>query len=117
MVEVCWLAQFAPAVSCRGPVVRCHLVPKQTIRREVWNQREALRPLLVQLGKVFPSTLRLLQGDPRCWRLGCEIHHHMLDSSRKLRIPRERLPRETEAFCSDYGLLWWLDREYGELAA
>jgi hypothetical protein len=40
----------------------------------------------------------------------------MLDASRSLRVPRYRLPPGLEEFCSELGLGWWLDREYGPLS-
>jgi hypothetical protein len=39
----------------------------------------------------------------------------MLDQSRTLRIPRDMLPPAVEEFAAEYGLLWWVEREYGPL--
>jgi hypothetical protein len=41
-------------------------------------------------------------------------HHGLLDTSRKLKIPRERLPAGVEEMAAELDLAWWLDREYGE---
>jgi hypothetical protein len=97
----CWFASLPGAGPCDGRLVRCHLIPKQTIVREV-------RP-----GGVRAS------WDDRVWVWGCggptglSGPHGMLDSSRTLRIPRARLPPSVESFAVDHGLGWWLDREYG----
>jgi hypothetical protein len=40
-------------------------------------------------------------------------HHGMLDTSRKIRLPRAVLPARLESFAEEHELLWWLDREYG----
>lgn len=117
----CFLATLPGAGPCDGRLVRCHLIPRQILRREVWAQREALRPPAEASGRVFPSRLRELCWDTRCWVYGCGGltgmggHHGQLDHSRTLRIPRVLLPAGLEEFAMDYGLSWWLDREYGLL--
>lgn len=94
----CWLAQFSEK-PCDGRLRRCHLIPKQVIKREA----------------------QLSVWDARSWVWGCGGptgvggHHGMLDSSRTLRIPRDRLPAGLEEFAAELGLSWWLDRTYGEL--
>jgi len=97
----CWLAQFTP-VPCNGKLRKCHLIPRQVIRREVGDI------------DVY---------DERTWvwgcggLTGCAGHHGMLDYSRTLRIPREKLPAKVERFAVEHGLGWWLDREYGPSGA
>jgi hypothetical protein len=106
-LEGCWLQAngVLPATqpelhACDGRAVHsCHLVPKQILKREAKRLE-------------IPKT-RLLQ-DPRLQRRGCRKHHHLLDVARKLRIPRHRLPAETEEAAREYGLTAWLTREYGE---
>lgn len=96
----CWFARLPGASACDGRLVRCHLIPRQTIRREV--SRSAVL-------------------DIRTWVWGCGGpmgvggHHGMLDYSRTLRIPRNRLPAQVEEFAAEHGLTWWLDRTYGPL--
>ncbi len=91
----CFLAKFAPETPCEGRLVRCHLIAKQTLRKEA------------------------LPGSYRTWVWGCggimgnAGHHGMLDHSRTLRVPREALPADVEEFAADHGLGWYLDREYG----
>lgn len=95
----CWFADLPGAGPCDGVLRKCHLIPKQKIKREV--------------GKAA-------MWDERVWVWGCGGptgiggHHGMLDYSRKLRVPRDRLPEAVEAFAEQHGLGWWLDREYGE---
>jgi hypothetical protein len=100
----CFLAQFSDK-PCEGRLIRAHLIPKQVIRREL------------RIGYAWT----VVADDPRCWcwacggALGPSGHHGMLDYSRTLRIPREALPVGLEEFAAEYGLLWWLEREYGPL--
>jgi hypothetical protein len=92
----CWLAQFS-ATPCDGPLVRCHLIPRQLLTRE---------------GHAG------LIDDRRTWVPGCGGptgiggHHGELDTSRKLRIPLWRIPTETLLLLEEIGLGWWLEREY-----
>ena len=44
--------------------------------------------------------------------MGNAGHHGMLDASRTLRVPRDRIPAGTEHLAAELGLTWWLDREY-----
>lgn len=102
----CYLRAFT-AEPCRGRLQRAHLVKQQTLRREVWNTR-------YRRGFELPL-LRTFLGWPCWWVWACEHHHYMLDKSRKLRVPRHKLPPALEAAAAEYELGWWLDREYGEL--
>lgn len=103
----CWLA--ANAVHERGPMPPCdgrlrevHLIPKALLKRE---------------------GLEEFARDPRgfVWACGGIMgeggHHGMLDTSRKLRIPRSELPAAIETMAAELGLTWWLTRTYGELEA
>lgn len=101
----CWLAkngvhERGAMPPCDGRLRKCHLIAKQEMRR----RKMALRD----------------QWDPRVWVWGCGGvagnggHHGMLDHSRTLRIPRDRLPPALEEFARDHDLVWWLTREYGE---
>jgi len=100
---MCFLGLFGrlehddPMPACDGRLVRCHLIPKQTIRGaggDVW--------------------------DRRAWVWGCGGptgvggHHGMLDQSRKLRLPRSAIPAGVEELALELGLCWWLDETYGE---
>lgn len=101
-IEICWFATFGFMENgdrippCDGRLVRCHLIPKQIIRRA--------------RGKVW---------DDRAWVWACggpignAGHHGMLDTSKTLRLPRVAIPDETEEFAAELGLEWWLDRTYG----
>lgn len=94
----CWFAELPGAGECDGKLRKCHLIPAQTIKREV--------------GKAHV-------WDPRVWvwgcggPMGCSGHHGMLDYSRTLRVPRAMLPPAVEAFAAEFEIDWWLDREYG----
>lgn len=97
----CFLAQFSD-VPCEGRMERAHLLRLQTLRRE-------LRKL-----DLPADELLALLWSPAVWRPGCTLHHGLLDKARRLRIPRDAIPADTEAFADTYGLAWWLAREYGE---
>jgi hypothetical protein len=120
---VCLLARFAPDVPCDGQLVRCHLISKQVLRREVWPRRAELAEAWEQYGwGSFPRSLRELCEMPATWvpgcggLCGCDGHHGMLDRSRKLRIPFEELPSGTVRFAEWLGLMPWLEREYRQIA-
>lgn len=105
----CWFVQIPGAGSCDGALVRCHLLPKQLLRRRFPHGFQG-------------RSLAQLQADPRSWVWGCGGtmgdggHHGRLDTSRKLKIPRVMLPAGVEEMAAELALTWWLDREYGELA-
>lgn len=94
--RVCFLRQFSDTL-CRGRLVRAHLIPRQTLSREL-NASD----------KVI--------ADPRGWVWACggptgaQGHHGELDYSRTLRVPVECLPREFVEWVQELGLGWWLDR-------
>jgi hypothetical protein len=96
--KCCWFASLPGAGECDGKLRKCHLIRRQVIRREA--------------GPMF-------EWDPRVWVWGCGGitgiggHHGMLDYSRRLRVPRDRLPATVEEFAVEVGLEWWLEREYG----
>ena len=102
-LRVCWLGAFGRMElgdlmpPCEGELVRCHLIPRPVLRRHGLNE--------------------LVAGS---WVWGCGGitgtggHHGMLDASRMLRLPRSALPAATEELALRAGLLWYLDREYGD---
>lgn len=104
----CWFAKV-DARACSGRLERCHLLSKQTIRREVWQSRKW------KTSGLLPATFFDLVWDRRVWVPGCSGHHYLLDQSKKLTIPRESLPDGVEAYAEQWELAWWLTREYGEI--
>ncbi len=118
MAPRCFFEGWPGAGACDGRLVRAHLIPKQLIRREVVTARTASSgrwPVTVDQR----AELARILWDERAWvpmcggRVGLSGHHGMLDQSRTLRIPRDRLPAVLEEFAAEFGLVWWLDREYG----
>lgn len=102
-VPICFFAAFgvmedgSPMPPCDGELVKCHLIARQLLRREgapPWD------------GRVWVWAC----GGP----MGNGGHHGMLDHTRTLKLPRSAIPEHTEAFAMEYGLTWWLTREYGE---
>ena len=106
--RTCFLRPFAET-ECAGKLQRCHLVKEQVIRREVWDRR-------LRIGLPSGITKTALLKDPRWSVWGCVRHHWELDKSRRLRIPRYRLPPELEEAAAEYGILWAVEREYGCLS-
>ena len=95
MLADCFLARFAPQVPCDGPTDFCHLIPKQVLKREIATDD--------------PDVI----WHPSTYVPGCRRHHNMLDVERTLKIPRSELPWKMIAFCEAFGLMWWVEREYG----
>lgn len=101
-IQVCWLGTFGvlefrdPMTACEGELVRCHLIPRQVLKKAGADV-----------------------NDPRSWVWGCGGptgiggHHGMLDHSKQLRLPRASLPSGIEELAYEVGLTWWLTREYG----
>ena len=110
----CWLAEHGVHESgemppCSGRLVRCHLLPRQVLKKVDIDGTEFDRP---------DWSVDALIDDPRTWVWGCGGvignggHHGMLDQSRKLRIPFEELPLPMVRLAVALGLGWFLDREY-----
>jgi hypothetical protein len=99
-VDKCWLAQFTDT-PCDGALVRAHLIKRQVLVKEI------------------PLRANDAIADPRSWVPACGGpmgnggHHGMLDHSRTLRIPIDKLPPGLWELCSEHGLEWWLQLTYG----
>lgn len=102
-LRVCYLGTFGrmelgdPMPACDGKLVKCHLLPRQLLRRH-------------RIDEMAPGSWVWGCGGPT----GLGGHHGMFDAGRTLRIPRETLPGETELLAVKAGLVWYLDRVYGE---
>lgn len=119
----CYLRGFSDR-PCDGRLVKAHLIPQNRIAQEfphgvviVDGRRERAHP--IENPEWERVSLQALQADDRSWVWACggpmgnAGHHGMLDASRTLRIPRDRLPAGLEEFAEELGLAWWLEREYG----
>jgi hypothetical protein len=105
----CFFASLPDAGPCDGRLVRCHLIPRQKIRREA----RALS------GESLARVIDGLVRDGRCWVWGCGGpmgqggHHGQFKPDGPRPIPRHRLPPGLEEFAEETGLEWWLDYTYG----
>lgn len=96
----CFFHHWPGAGECDGQLIRAHLIPQQTLRREC--------------GKGW----RALADDARSWvpccggPTGIGGHHGRLDHSRTLRIPFDALPFGFVQFCEEIGLGWYVTRTY-----
>jgi hypothetical protein len=115
----CYLARFAiyergDMPPCDGRLVNCHLIPRQIIERRIRSlmRGEPHDKITNAVWAAIVDVRTTVQGcgGPQ----GNGGHHGMLDQSRTLRIPRDRLPAAVEEFAEELGLGWWLTREYGE---
>jgi hypothetical protein len=79
---------------------RAHLIPKARIKRELRIERE-WRPVV---------------WDPRVLVKACRRHHADWDN-RVFNIARGEVPQACEEYAEEYGLVWSLDRDYGERRA
>lgn len=85
---------------CDGPLDAHHLIPKQRIKRE-FRHDDRLVDLI---------------ADPRNGIAVCRRHHDMLEG-RKLRMLRVELPAGLEEFAVEVGMVWCLERDFGQVAA
>lgn len=121
MTSRCFFAGVRGVGPCEGRLVRAHLIPKQVIRREVVTLRSGSTYGRWPVDTAQRAELARILWDERvivpcCGGItGCSGHHGALDTARTLRIARAELPEGVESFAAEYGLLWWLDREYGEI--
>lgn len=81
---------------------RCHLIPKQRIRKQLRSDRPNLDP----------ETLLRCVWHESMWVPGCRQHHSELDVSRVLRIPREDIPEITWAVAALFRVEWSLEYDY-----
>jgi hypothetical protein len=100
-----------PMPPCEGPLVRCHLIPQQLLRRTPQYQAITLRPMR-----------HWFLYDERSWVWGCGGamgiggHHHMFDCSKRIRLARCSIPAGTEELAEALDLQWYLDRTFGTRA-
>lgn len=97
----CWLQQFSES-PCDGPIDKCHLIPKQRIKRELRSRYP----------NIDDEGLRAAVWHDSMWVYGCRKHHGELDVSRTLRIPRDSLLVKTRVVAEMLGLGWSLDLDY-----
>src|SRR5580765_7238933 len=99
----CQLARFSDS-PCEGRLVRAHLIPRQTLLRELPAEESA--------GAI---------EDPRSYVMACGGvtgvggHHGEMDFGgvNRIHIPRKVLPQTLEDFAREHRLSWWLDNRYG----
>lgn len=89
--EPCFLRRFSDE-PCPMPSLHdlAHLIPAQRLRAERVPLELHWKPVVV----------------------ACRRHHHLFDNG-FLRIPRDQLPFDVEAFAIAHGLQWSLDRDFG----
>jgi hypothetical protein len=108
----CFLKDFSDR-PCDGRLVKAHLLPKQQMNKALTDHH------YYRHAHDEKRARRDWHEDPRSWVWACggpmgnAGHHGMLDASRTIRIPRDRLPAGLEEFAAELGLTWWLEREYG----
>ena len=102
-----------PMPPCDGRLVRCHLIPRQTLRRT--DQYRRLKGNQERADFLY---------DPRSWVWGCgggvglNGHHGMFDMNFALHVPRRCLPAGVEELAVELtihgvDLTWYLDWKYG----
>jgi hypothetical protein len=92
---------FAHLGGCEGRLVKAHLVPKQTLKREL------------HLDKTFPNPLTPI-WDSRCWRWMCggwgygSSGHHGAYDAYQIRL--HAWPEDFLEFLREYDIEWMADR-------
>jgi hypothetical protein len=97
----CFFRDIPGSGPCNGRLIKAHLIPQQTLKREL---------------NAGPAMLK----DPRGWTwmcggpVGVSGHHGRFDSRgcNPVRIPRSRLPEPFVAWMDELGLGWFVDRAY-----
>lgn len=98
---MCWFAHVLGEDvigPCDGPLDRCHLIPKQRIKREI--------------GQADPALTKRAIWHPSSWVDGCRRHHGNFDN-RIFRVSRAQLPQDVELYATVMGLGWSLDHDFG----
>lgn len=94
----CFLRQFSTK-PCYGRLVRAHLIPQQTLKKEI----------------AYVNTAIL--WDERVWAWACGGvvgdggHHGELDQ-KKIIIPYLDLPFTLLEYAHEHGLMWWIERHF-----
>ena len=106
--------------ECDGPAERVHLISKQLIKSRFPRGAIHVTNGWVTIEKdteISPlieiHDLAHMLTDERIIVQGCRKHHALLDHGRTLRVKRESLSESVEEFAYDYGLGWFLEKEYG----
>jgi hypothetical protein len=97
--------------------VRCHLLPRQVIRREHPARSIVAASLAKQRG-IEPPPQPVDVNDPRSWVWGCGGimgpggHHGQFKPDGPRPIPRDLLPPGLIEFAEELGLGWYIERTY-----
>lgn len=84
----------AGLLNCDGPWDRHHLIRKNRLRQELADE---VAELAVQDDRNLVTT--------------CRRHHELVERA-LVRLHRDELPEQIEAFAADFRLEGWLDRYY-----
>lgn len=123
--EPCYLAAHGVMANpretmlpCSGLLVRAHLIPQQTLLREIIDPMNRLKePTKFRALRKTPESLAIL-WDPRVWVWACGgpmgngAHHGLFDHGR-ISLPRQALPDGLVEFAHQYGITWAIERRYG----
>lgn len=99
-LHACWFAAFSEK-PCDGPMDKCHLIPRQRLRKEI-----------AKSDAILASTLL---WHPALWVYGCRRHHGDFDN-RALRVARASVPEVVEMAAAELGMGWSLDRDFGPVS-
>lgn len=126
----CWFAGRPGIDPCQGRMDRMHWVKQQAIRARFphgayrvdggeWVRTPRLMDPADFEGRALDMrSMQQIVWDGRVWAGACRWHHGTFDRPgvRALRVPRAELPVDVEEWAAEFGMVWWLDRTYGERA-
>jgi hypothetical protein len=97
---------------------RAHLIPKARIKKEfphgAWVAFSGVvMPVPRRTNVPADRTQREVVWDNRVLVAACRAHHSAWDN-RVFNIARGEVPAACEEYAEEYGLVWSLDRDYGE---
>lgn len=86
---------------------RCHLIPKQRIKR-------ALSTVMGRDTVMTKAAIDKVVWHGSTWVWGCRRHHADYDNY-VFRVPRSAVPAQTWAFADAFGLRWSLERDFPDV--
>lgn len=96
----CFFARFADGDRCSGTTDPCHIIAKQTLKREHQLANPRVPPAWHKPNGLTGTNLKELLADTRNIRPGCRHHHAAADTG----WLAYEIPESVEEFAKQYDL-------------